>query len=252
MKRNSARPVESSTVRRTVLACGLALVLSTTGIAVAADPAAPRTIRVSANEVVKSAPDRAQVAISVVTRAATAREASQANAKTSRVLLETLRAKVPAPGEVRTAGYDLSAEYDYGQERGVARRPTLVGYVSTNRMSIVSADLDGIGALIDAAVASGATQIDSIGFFLEDADSVRRQALLQAGKKARVEGETVAQSLGLTLGEVLDASTVADTNPGPVMGRHKAMMVMDAEASTEMVPGSVEVSGSVTVTFAIR
>ena len=221
------------------------------GNGIAAESPPPRTIRVSGDSVVKAAPDRARIAVSVVTRAPTAREATEGNARTSKSVLDKLRSAVREPGEVRTAGYDLAAEYDYNQNRAGGREPTLVGYVSTNRFAIVTADLAGVGALIDAAVAAGANQIDSIAFLLDDEEAARSQALLQAGKKARSEAETIAQSLGVGLGEVLEASSVANVMPQPVYGRAKAMM-MDAEgASTEVVPGSLEIGASVTVTFAI-
>lgn len=237
---------------RTLAVSLAACVTLSSGSTFAADTPPARTIRVSGEAVVKATPDRARVAVSVVTRAASAREASEANARASKAVLDKLREAVRAPGEVRTAGYDLAAEYDYSQQRAGGQAPALVGYVSTNRFAIVSADLAGVGALIDAAVGSGANQIDSIGFFLDDEEAARREALLGAGKKARAEAETVAQSLGVGLGDVLDASTASGVTPQPMFGREKAMM-MDASApSTEVVPGSLQISASVTVTFAIR
>jgi uncharacterized protein YggE len=211
-----------------------------------------RTIRVRGEAVVKAAPDRARISVSVTTRAPNAREASEANARTSKAVLEKLRAAVAAPGEVKTAGYELSAEYDYSQNRGPGRESALVGYVATNRLAIVSADLGGLGALIDAAVASGANQIDSIAFFLDDEAAMRKKALLDAGAKARAEAETVAQSLGVMLGDVLDASSESAPGPQPIFGREKAMMMEAAQPSTDVVPGSLEIQAGVSVTFAIR
>lgn len=231
-----------------------ALLLWTAVVPARADDAPePRTIRVSGQATVKAPPDRGRVSVSVVSRGPTAREASEANAKASKAVLERLRGAVKAPGEVRTAGYELSAEYDYNQAPG-ARGPRLVGYVSTNRFSVVTPDLDGVGALIDAAVQAGATQIDSIGFFLDDEEKVKQQALLEAGRRARDEAETVARSLGVTLGEVLDASTAGSAAPQPLFqGREKmAMMAADAAPPTEMVPGDLEIQAGMTVTFAIR
>ncbi len=60
--------------------------------AVAGETPPPRTIRVSGEGVAKAAPDRARVAVSVTSRATTAREASEANARTSKTVLEKLRA----------------------------------------------------------------------------------------------------------------------------------------------------------------
>lgn len=219
----------------------------------AAETPTPRTIRVQGSFTVKAVPDRASIAVSVVTRAPTAGEASAANARVSKEVLTRLRAAVKAPGEVRTGGYDLAPEYDYSAARGGGEGPTLVGYTSTNRFSIVSADLDGVGALIDASVAAGANRIDSISFFLDEDEAARREALLQAGRAARTEAGTVAESLGVELGEVLDAATVSSPSPPIVYGREKMAMAMGAEdASTEVVPGTLEIGASVTVTFAIR
>ncbi len=235
-------------------AAALALLTAAVSTAVAGEETPPRTIHVSGESVVKAAPDRARIAVSVVTRAPSAREASETNARTSKMVLEKLRAAVHAPGEVSTAGYDLAPQYDYQQDPAAGRRgPTLVGYVSTNRFAIVSADLPGVGALIDAAVGAGANQIDSIGFFLDDEEAVRRQGLLEAGRKARSEAETIAQSLGVVLGDVLDASSTASFTPVPVYGRERAAMMADAATpQTEVAPGSLEIRAAVTVTFAIR
>jgi uncharacterized protein len=234
----------------TILA--LVAVLVSAGRAIAEEPS-PRTIRVGGEATVKAAPDRCRVSVSVTSRAASAKEASEANARSSKAVLDRLKAAVAAPGEVRTAGYDLSAEYDYNQPRPGNRGPALVGYVATNRFAITTADLAGVGALLDAAVAAGANQIDSISFFLADEKAARRDALLQAGQNARAEAETLAQSVGVTLGEVLDASSTSAPTPVPVYGRAKAAMAMDmAQPQTEVVPGSLEINASVSVTFAIR
>ncbi|MFN2375534.1 MAG: SIMPL domain-containing protein [Candidatus Binatia bacterium] len=231
----------------------LASALVLPAAAAAEETPPPRTIRVQGNFTVKAVPDRASIAVSVVTRAPTAGEASAANARVSKEVLTRLRAAVKAPGEVRTGGYDLAPEYDYSADRGGGEGPRLVGYTSTNRFSIVSADLDGVGALLDASVAAGANRIDSISFFLEDDEAARREALIQAGRAARTEAGTIAESLGVEVGEVLDAATVSSPSPPIVYGREKMAMAMRAEdASTEVVPGTLEISASVTVTFAIR
>lgn len=243
--------MKSSTMTgRAFAALVVALAVAAPGPAEAAD-APPRVIRANGDAVVKTAPDRARVAVSVTTRAATAKEASEANARTSKAVLDKLRAAVAAPGEVKSGGYELTAEYDYNQGGSAVRGPRLVGYVATNRFAVVSADLAGVGALIDAAVAAGANQIDSIAFFLDDEDAARRQALLQAGRKAKAEAATIAESLGVALGDVLDASSSANVAPMQSYGREKALMAAPA-AATDVVPGSLEIDASVTVTFAIR
>lgn len=217
----------------------------------AADEPAPRTIRTSGHATVKTAPDRARIAVSVTTRAATAREATEANATASRSVLDKLRSAVQSPGEVATAGYELTPVYDYNQDGNVVRAPKLAGYTATNRFAVVTADLAGVGGLIDGAIAAGANQIDSIGFFLADEQTARRQALVDAGRKARADAEAIAESVDVRLGQVLDASSASEVTPLPVYGR--AAMAMEAAAApTEVVPGALDVGATVTVTFAIE
>jgi uncharacterized protein YggE len=245
-------PPRSLGVAAMLAAAGLFVVTFTPPAGAEEHAPPPRTVRVSGSATVKAAPDRASIAVSVVSRAATAREASEAGARTGKTVLDTLRGAVQAPGEVKTAGYDLSPEYDYDTPRSAGQGPKLVGYVVTNRFSIVTDDLAGLGALIDASVGAGANQIDSIGFFLDDEEAARRQALLQAGQKARSEAETVAQSLGVSLGEVLDASTESNVAPPMAYGRKAMMMEASSAPPTEVVPGSLDIVASVSVTFAIR
>ncbi|HYC56438.1 MAG TPA: SIMPL domain-containing protein [Candidatus Binatia bacterium] len=221
----------------------------------AQDPAQtpPRVIRVSGTATVKASPDRARLTVAVVSRAATARAASELDATASKNLLSRLESQVAAPGEVRTAGYDLSAEYDYQERPGQSQR-RLVGYVASNRLSVVTDDLTGIGAIIDSAVEAGANDVESISFYLEDENAARRQALLEAGRRARAEAETVAESLGVALGPLVDASSESRGGPGP-MYAHDRMAMMEsagADAATTVVPGTLEVSATVSVTFGIR
>jgi len=235
------------------LAAAAFLAAATPALVDAADgtEAAPRIIRTSGTATVRATPDRVRVAVSMISRAQTARAASEENARLSKAVLDKLRAAVRVPGEVRTAGYDLSPEYDYGDGSG-RKGPRLIGYVATNRLFVVTDDLTGVGALLDAAVGAGANQVDSISFFLDDEQAARRQALLEAGRRARAEAETIAESLGVALGDLLDASSGTTHAPPPVYGHQRAMMAMAEDASTEIAPGTMELGATVQVTFGIR
>ncbi|HYB98318.1 MAG TPA: SIMPL domain-containing protein [Candidatus Limnocylindrales bacterium] len=213
----------------------------------------PRVIRVSGTATVKASPDRARLTVAVVSRAPTAKAASEANATASQSLLAKLESLVKAPGEVRTAGYDLSAEYDYQERPGAAQR-RLLGYVASNRLLVVTDDLPQVGALIDSAVEAGANEIESISFYLDDEDAARRQALLEAGRRARAEAEIVAESLGVALGPLVDASSESRGGPIPIYGRNRMAMMESAgaDAATAVLPGTLEISATVSVTFGIR
>lgn len=228
----------------------LASLLQTT-VADAADVAA-RVIRVDGHAEVTATPDVAAVVVTVATRDASAAAAVKANATISEKVTGRLRRLVDSADDVQSAGYTLTPEYEYDRS-GDAGRPVLVGYVASNRVRVVLDDIGSVGSAIDAAVGSGATGIDSIEFSLRDTQLARRQALLEAGRRARGEAEAIAESLGVSIGEVLDASSSSQSAPGPVFARYDlAEAKASYSAPTEIAPGGVDVSATVTVTFAIR
>ncbi len=208
-----------------------------------------RTISVSGTVQVKAAPDRARVTFDVQTNAKTAELAVQGNANATDRVVRAMKAAVKGKGEVSTSGYNLSPEYRYGERSG-ARERTLIGYVATNSLSVVTSDLQQVGKLIDEAVGAGATGAGSVSFFREDTTGARRQALVEAGRKARAEADAIAESLGIGLGEVLHASSSMAVPIGP-QPKMLAMRSMAAEADTPIEPGDVNVSATVQVLFAI-
>ncbi len=210
----------------------------------------PRVIHVSGTAKVSVPPDRARLSVSVVTRAKTAREAAQLNAKDSDAVLKALQKAVAGKGEVSTGGYGLDAEYEY-KKSSISNRRTLIGYRCSNTVSIVTSDLDQVGPLIDAAVARGANEVRSLQFFIADDEAVRRRATLAAGARALAEADTVAESLGVGRGALLHASTEYMRPPVVYKGRAMAM-AESGGAPTPVVPGSLDVSATVVAEFAIR
>ncbi len=242
MKKNALLPF----VGMTLMLCLLAMP------ARADEGSQRRTIRVAASATSRGTPDRVALSVSVVARGHGAKEAAEAGAKAGKAVLDRLRELVPSPGEVKTVGYDLAAEYDYNRPAGEGR-PRLLGYVATHRFRVVSAKPEGAGELVDAVVAAGAAQVDSVTFFVADEDALRGAALEEAGRKARAQAEAIARGLGVGLGEVLEASSAGDSGPGPVpMREGMAMMASAPRAATEVAPGQVEVGASVSVSFAVR
>jgi len=210
-----------------------------------------RTISVAGTATVKAAPDRVRIGFEVETKAVSAEKAAADNAKQSEAVLAALKGAVKPPGRVTTSGYQLNPEYSYGERSG-ARRRVLVGYVAVNRLRVVGADLAAAGSLIDKAVSAGATAAGSVSFFRDDLTAAKRQALLEAGRSARSDAEAIAESLGVSLGEVVTASSA--TSP-PLLPQVRAMAMRDASASTAKTPieaGEIAVSVTVNVIFAIR
>jgi uncharacterized protein YggE len=237
----------------TIVCTAAALVVfsSASPQAATSSKARERTIEAVGTAEVMGAPDRVSVGVAVESRAKTAAAAASMNARDTQAVMDALKAKVGAGGKVETASYTLHAEYEYRQPDN---RRELIGYWASNAVTATSDDLDAAGAMIDAALAAGANSINSIGFYLHDDAEIKRQALLEAGRRARQKAETIAESLGVGLGDLLSAtaeSEAAPPIPGPIRMRMSAQ-VEAMDSSTPIAAGELSVEMAVRVVFEVR
>ena len=233
------------------MVAAVALLLAAPASAVAED-GPERTIRVVGTATVEATPDRARVNVVVETRGKTARAAAGDNAELADEVIEAVKSVLGKVGKVRTSGYDVRAEYEYRKD-ATGNRRHLVGFVARNSVIATTPKIETVGDLVDAAVEAGAGEVQGLSFYLNDPEAARRQALLEAGRKARAEAATVAESLSVELGELLEASTASHTpSPRPPMP-HARMMATAADAkATPIEPGTVDLQVSVHAVFAIR
>ena len=237
-------------VRRVLVLSAAVWLFQPISVADAEPGRSPRSIEASGTASVSADPDRARLVVAVSSTAGTAKQAVEATAAKMRDVVAALKKGVGPSGKVETTSYDVHAEYSFDNQGNVRRRK-LEGYAATNTVAAETADLDAVGNLIDWAVASGANEIRSVGFFLSNDSEMRRRALLEAGEVARAEGEAIAESLDVELGPVLHATAVPGFEaPRPYL--RKSAMMAEAAPSTEILPGAVRVEATVRVSFAIR
>ncbi len=145
-----------------------------------------------------------------------------------------------ADADRRTAGLDVSPTWEHDGTRSIR-----TGFTVTNRIAAIVRDLERVGAVLDAGLEAGATGLDGVRFDLADAAAdtteARRLAVLDARSRAR----TIAKAAGGRLGALV---AVAEAGaPVPLPRREARMMAMAADAApTPVIPGSVEVTVSVT------
>lgn len=214
---------------------------------VAQEASTPHMVRASGDATVTTKPDQAQISIGVVTDAHTAAEASAQNAQQTSAALTAIKNSLGGHGEVKTAGYSISPQYDYS----AGHAPRLTGYQARNTVLVTVNDLSLTGKVVDAATGAGANNIDGISFSLKDDSAVRAEALAQAATKARANGEAIAKALGLHVVGVLRA----DTEQAPlVRPMPMARMVMAAEKApqTPIEPGTLDIHATVIVTLQVQ
>ena len=230
---------------------GSAALLALAGCAqlpTAGSEARPRTIRTVGKATKHVEPDRARLVITVESHAPSADEAVRANAHQSGVVIRRLRTLVGEEGTVSTRSYRLNPEHAW-EEGGGRRRRVVTGYVAANTVEAETANLGGLGAIIDAATGAGASRADSVSFFLAKPEAAQRRAVKEAGRRAHAEAEVLAEALGVRLGRLLEASTTALAPPSPRLPM--ARSVAKEASTTPIIAGKLEVHATATVVYAI-
>jgi len=226
-----------------------ALVIAVAAPVAAQEPALPQTpVVVTVGEaVVRRAPDRAFVIISVETRAKSPREAQRLNAEAMTAVQQRLAQERLSRDAIRTTGYDLQQEFDFVQGRRVPRE-----FVARNGIEVRLDDVARTGEIVDASVSSGATTVSGIRFDLQDRAGAEREALRLAVADARARADAAAAGAGRAIDRVLKIEEPREwviTPPRPIVTMARAA---EGAPQTPVEPGTIEIHARVTLTATMR
>jgi uncharacterized protein len=204
----------------------------------------PPQIAVSGVGETRVTPDRAVINIGVYSRATTAAAAARDNARKQQAIIEALRGLGIPREQISTTQFNVSPEMRNIPQSG---RNEITGYSVSNTVRVEVRQLDQVAAVIDAALAKGANQINSLDFFVFNTDEPRRRALAQAIERARLDAEAMARAAGGSLGTLLELST--GYAPVPIMQRQMGMVAAaraQADVATPIEPGEEMIRAMVT------
>ncbi len=208
-------------------------------------PQPPRIVT-SATEEVEITPDRAVLTFTVETRARTAAAAGAENARLQSAVLDTLRRIGIASAQLKTQGVSINPEYEYPREGG---RPTVVGYQAQNSIQVEIRQVTQIGAVIDAGLARGATNVGGLRFFASSTEAATREALRKAVSRARADADVIADAAGGRINGVIEI-VAHPMSGGPVVSDMVAPMLMRS-AEKASVPTPIE-SGVLKVVVSVE
>jgi uncharacterized protein YggE len=198
------------------------------------------TLDLSAFGETKVAPDEATITLGVQSKAPTAAAAMQANAVDMNRIIAALRGSGIAEKDIQTSGLSLDAQYTYVENQP----PALNGYQASNTVVIIVEDLPRLGPVLDAAVASGANQINGISFGLKNPDAADNAARLSAVKALRAKADLYAQATGYRVARLVSLSEGGGYAPQPV---RPMMMMAKSAVQTPIAPGElndrIDISG---------
>ena len=206
-------------------------------------PVVPQIVTMAHGEV-RVAPDKATIQIGVQTRAATAATAAAQNSQKQRAIIDAIKAKGISAQQIATSGFNVIPETRYDREGQAAPRTT--SYLVMNTITVELRRVDQVGPVIDAALAAGANQINSLSFGIINPDSTRRAALAIAVSKSRADAETMARAAGGSLGSLIEMSAMDAYSPGPPQPFAMRAAEMAADAKVPVEPGQESVNATVT------
>jgi len=227
----------------------LACAVLVTGVHAAED--SDRIIMTSGSAEVKVTPDRVQVTVSVQTENADVKKAQSENAAMMDAVVKAIKAAGIADADIRTSGYSIYPVYD---DTSSIFGKKVKYYRVTNSVQVTIRDVTKTGEVIDAAVAAGANQVNSIMFMVSEEleQSLRSEVLGKAVRKARADADIVAAAAGVTITGVKEIN-VGSYYP-PVYYENARPAAMDAKAtsvSTPVEPGQVTISAQISATYLI-
>jgi uncharacterized protein YggE len=211
-----------------------------------------RSITVSGESVIKAAPDKADLMITLYREG---KEIAQAKQQVDR-LLDTLREIASdykiAEKDLRTQYTSIQPQYDYS----VAGKPRLNGYVAQHSIVVTVRDMEKLGDLMQTMVERGIDRVDNISYGLQKEDALKEEALIQALAVARRKAERLAQAAGNEAGGALtiqeSGAFVQPPQPPMPMMMRAEMSSMAQDKAAAPPAGEVEIRSSVTASYLLK
>lgn len=223
------------------------------GAAPAATATQETTLSVNGIGKVERVPDYLDVTVGIVEDQSTASEAQAAAEAIMAKLVADVRALNLAGVELQTGTVSLEPRYE--ERANYQAIPKIVGYRAAISIRVRTTDLPAASKIIDTSLKAGANQVQSVTFGIKEALEAREEAIKLAGKAAKRKAATLAEALDLKLGRVITASSFAQQTPWYPMNRmsNLAQVASSTEGGSDgeaVVPGKIEITAEVSVTFA--
>jgi len=208
-------------------------------------------ITVSAQGRAGAQPDMATENLTIATNADSAAAAAADNNARYDRLMKALQSLGIAHDDIRTTYYNLNyTPPPQTLPGGAAIAPVRerYGYFVNRNIQVTVHHLDAVGKAVDAAVASGVTDIGGVTFGVTNSRAQVAQALQSAVSDARRQADAMAAAAGLHIVRVKSMQQGYAEAPMP-----RIMMSAAGPAPvpppTNIEPSSVEVNATVSVTY---
>lgn len=193
-------------------------------------------------------PDIAYVNAGVEANGATVKQVqTQINATINKVTA-ALKSLGIEEKDIKTTNYSIHPSYDWS-----GGRQRITGYRASTTLEIKVRDIDKVNEVIDQSAANGANNVGNVSFDVDDKSQAEDEARKEAVAEAKRKAEQAARIAGFKLGKIINYSENK--------GRYPMRIALDsvsfreeagAEKTTEVQPGSSEITVTVTLSYELE
>ncbi len=212
-----------------------------------------RQVYISGEGKIAVKPDIAVFNVGIVTQTKKVKDAQDENTRRSNAVIEYIKKQGLADKDIKTIGYSVTPQYILDKEVSRRRPPEIVAYEVRHTVEIKVRDLVQIDTLLAGVVSSGANEVGSVNFRVEDDDAVVREARKLAIEDAQNKASVLAQDLGVRLVRIVGFSESGNGFPVFVQSLKGGFGGDVISAPTPAVePGEQEIRSVVTITYEFR
>lgn len=203
-----------------------------------------KTVSASGEGVIRATPDIAVISLGVETNNKEMTKAQSENNELMNDIMAELKNQGIQEKDIKTNNYSVYPEYDWDNNTQIFR-----GYKVVNTVSVKIRKIDNTGKVLDAVAAKGANRVNGIQFTVEETDKLYEEALKLAVKNAEEKAKVMIGEFGINK---LAPVKITERQQGyyPLYDNSPSgMLMMEAERSTPISTGQLEIRASVDVSF---
>lgn len=246
-----------------VLAAGYAALSYVNSYGKSIEPSSFRSFSVSGDGTATAIPDVAAFSFQVITQGGKDIGSLQAkNTEAANKAIAFLKSEGVETEDIKTQYYNVDPRYEtYDCSKMAAIEPTrsavscppssIVGYTVSQSVGVKIRDFDKIGNIMSGIVESGANQVGSLSFTIDDPTKIQAEARAEAISKAREKAEEVAEAGGFKVGRLLGMQEGYDRYSAYKSSAGGYSLDSSYAPSPTIEPGSQEISVSVTMQYEI-
>lgn len=194
-------------------------------------------------------PDTASITIGTYERGTDASNLQEAASQKVNKVISELKELGINEESIQTSNYSIGTVTDPNTFEVTSH---YINVELTVTLSNVKVEDKQVSNVIDVAVTNGLNEVRSLYFFVKNEDEIMKELEIEAIENAKDSAKSKADAIGIKLGKIKNVQNYAYT---PFFSRYDVSeLAVDAEISkaTQIQPGQVELSSSVTLVYEIK